>query len=167
MSELPKYNEENYPYDLPFDNKIGKDVFRDVPESPILPDVDADFKEKNCYKRDINLKAANVHYPYTQEHIDEIKKCKNDIFYFILNYVKIVTLDDGIKNFELYQYQKNMIKIMDENRFCIFTTSRQAGKCVTEDTEITIRKKSTGEIEKIKIGDFYKKLKSPTEIINS
>lgn len=161
MSELPVYNEENYPYELPFDNSIGKDVFRDIPKAPELPDVDNDFKEKNCYKRDINLKSSAVQYPYTQAHLDEIKKCKDDVFYFILNYAKITTLDEGVTNFNLYQYQKNMIKIMDENRFCIFTTSRQAGKCVTYDTKITIRNKNTGKIQDIKIGDFYQIQKSP------
>lgn len=150
-----RYNKDTYPYPLPFDNSEGKDVFREIEKAPELPDVDEDFKEQNCYKNNILLKASRVSYPYLDEHVIELGKCKNDVFYFITNYVNIVTLDDGIQPFDLYQYQKNMIKLMDENRFSIFTTSRQAGKCITYDTLITIRNKKTKKVEKIKIGDFY------------
>jgi hypothetical protein len=32
---------------------------------------------------------------YTQEMVDEMIKCKDDVMYFVTNYVKIVTLDYG------------------------------------------------------------------------
>lgn len=146
---------ENYQYKLPFDNAEGKDVFRHIPPAPEIEDVDEEFKEKNCYKNDTFIRGPYVQYPYTQEQLDEMRKCKEDYFYFIQNYVKINTLDYGVQLFEPFQYQKNMIKMMDENRFTIFTTSRQAGKCVHADTEITVRNKKTGSIESISIGEFF------------
>lgn len=146
---------ENYQYKLPFDNTIGKDVFRYIPKAPIIDDVDDDFKEKNCYKNDNSIRGPYVNYPYTQIQLDEMSKCANDSFYFIQNYTKINTLDYGVQLFEPFQYQKNMIKMMDENRFTIFTTSRQAGKCVDYNTMVTIRDKRNGEIRELSIGDFY------------
>lgn len=146
---------ENYQYKLPFDNTEGKDVFRYVPPAPEIEDVDEDFKEKHCYKNDTFIRGPYVQYPYTQEQLDEMKRCKNDSFYFIQNYVKINTLDHGVQLFEPFQYQKNMIKMMDENRFTIFTTSRQAGKCVHGDTEMTVRNKRTGDIETVSIAEFF------------
>jgi len=146
---------ENYQYKLPFDNKEGKDVFRYIPHAPEIEDVDEDFKEKNCYKNDTFIRGAYVSYPYTKEHLDEMKRCKDDSFYFIQNYVRINTLDYGVRLFDPFQYQKNMIKMMDENRFTIFTTSRQAGKCVHGTTEITVRNKTTGLIETVEIEDFF------------
>lgn len=146
---------ENYQYKLPFDNSEGKDVFRHIPTAPEIADVDDEFKEKNCYKNDTFIRGPYVQYPYTQEQLDEIKRCRNDSFYFIQNYVKINTLDHGVQLFDPFQYQKNMIKMMDENRFTIFTTSRQAGKCVHYDTTITVRNKHTQVVETLPIGEFF------------
>lgn len=146
---------ENYQYKLPFDNSIGKDVFRHIPKAPEIEDVDDEFKEKNCYKNDNFIRGPYVQYPYTKEQLEEIKRCRNDSFYFIQNYVKINTLDNGVQLFDPFQYQKNMIKMMDENRFTIFTTSRQAGKCVHYDTTITVRNKHTNQVEALPIGEFF------------
>lgn len=149
------YTAETYPYPMPFNNDIGKDVFRIIEKAPEIEDVDEEFKEQFCYKKDTTLRGAFINFPYTEEQILEIDKCGKDIFYFIQNYVSILTLEDGLQLFEPFQYQKNMLKLMDENRFTIFTTSRQAGKCVHPSTEITVRNKTTGIIEKLPIEEFY------------
>lgn len=152
------YTAETYPYDIPFDNSKGKDVFREIEKAPEIEDVDEEFKEQWCYKKDTTLRGANIDYPYTEAQILEIDKCSKDIFYFIQNYVSILTLEGGLQLFEPFQYQKNMLKMMDENRFTIFTTSRQAGKCVHPSTMITVKNKITNEIERISIGDFYERV---------
>lgn len=145
----------DYAFPLPFDNEIGMDAFRDVPKSPFLEDVDDDFKKLNCYKGNQSLKGNNVKVPMTDEHIAEFKRCKNDIFYFLMNYGKIISLNDGEINFSLYQYQKNMIKLMDENRFVVNLLPRQMGKCSEKDTLIKIRNKKTGEITELTIEEFH------------
>lgn len=147
---------EGYEFALPFDNNIGMDAFRDVGKAPELADVDDDFKKLNCYKGNQSLMGANVKVPMTQEHIDEFLKCKNDIFYFLMNYGKIISLNDGEINFSLYQYQKNMIKLMDENRFVVNLLPRQMGKCSEKDTMIKVRNKKTGEIIETTIEEFQK-----------
>lgn len=150
---------EDYKYDLPFDNDVGQDAFRIVPKAPDLEDVDEEYKKINCYNGNEALMAKSSKFPYTQAHIDEWKKCRDDVFYFLTNYATITSLDSGIIKFALYQYQKNMIKIAHENRFSIFLLPRQMGKCYTDDTIITIRNKKTGVVETLTIGKFKAKIK--------
>lgn len=122
---------KDYKFDLPFENGEGlDDVFRDVPAAPNLDDVGQDFKRLNCYKSNEGLMAKGVTFPYSDAHKAEFKRCKNDIFYFLMNYATIVSLDDGIMKFKLYQYQKNMIKLFQDNRFTIALLPRQLGDLV-------------------------------------
>lgn len=86
---------------------------------------------KEYYKNNINLKKTNVNIEYNDELIKEIKKCKNDIIYFAEKYIKINTLDKGLKIIELYPYQKDIIKKISENRFVVILSSRQSGKTTT------------------------------------
>lgn len=151
---------EGYPHKLPFDNTVGQDAFRVVPDAPDLFDVDDDFKKLNCYNGNEMLMLKGTKFPYTAEHIAEWKRCKNDIYYFLMNYAKIISLDHGEIKFKLFQYQKNMIKMMQENRFSIHLLPRQMGKCYTKETMITVRNKNTGEIEEISIGDFIEAVKA-------
>ena len=43
-----------------------------------------------------NLKKANTQIEFTQENIIEFLKCKDDPVYFANNYIKIVSLDEGL-----------------------------------------------------------------------
>jgi hypothetical protein len=45
--------------------------------------------------------------------------------------MKIVSLDEGLINFDLRDYQKDMIRSMKDNRYCAFNLSRQSGKSIT------------------------------------
>jgi hypothetical protein len=63
----------------------------------------------------------------TNEQIAEIAKCRVDPIYFILRYGRIKHPDKGIIPFDLYEYQKNVIKRMLENRFVIIVKGRQMG----------------------------------------
>ena len=48
-----------------------------------------------------NLKKPNVKVEFTQENIEEFIKCKDNPVYFAKNYIKIVSLDEGLVNFNL------------------------------------------------------------------
>jgi len=78
-----------------------------------------------------NLKAAGVAIDFTKEQIEEYIKCVDDPIYFIINYCKIVTLDHGLQPFDLYECQKNKIKVIHENRRVILMEGRQQGKTTT------------------------------------
>ena len=56
-----------------------------------------------------NLKKANTPIEFTQEQILEFMKCKEDPVYFSNNYIKIVSLDEGLTQFHPYDFQEKLI----------------------------------------------------------
>ena len=78
-----------------------------------------------------NLKKANTAIEFTQENIIEFLKCKKDPVYFANNYIKIVSLDEGLVPFRQYPFQKKLIQNFHENRFNICKMPRQTGKSTT------------------------------------
>ena len=78
-----------------------------------------------------NLKKANTPIEFTQEQIIEFLKCKEDPVYFANNYIKIVSLDEGLTQFHPYHFQERLIKNFHENRFNICKMPRQTGKSTT------------------------------------
>jgi hypothetical protein len=82
----------------------------------------------DVYLGNPNLKKINVPVEFTQEQIQEFDSCSKDPLYFIQNYVKIVSLDDGLIPFKMYDFQKDIIGTMHNNRFTICKLPRQSGK---------------------------------------
>ena len=46
-----------------------------------------------------NLKKANTAVEFTKQNITEYKKCMDNPLYFVENYMKIVSLDEGLVPF--------------------------------------------------------------------
>lgn len=86
---------------------------------------------KNRYNGNTNLKQVGYVIPFTKEQIQELLRCKSDPIYFIQKYVKIVSLDFGLVGFNLYDYQKAFINILENNRKIISMQPRQMGKSQT------------------------------------
>jgi len=144
---------EYYEYKLPFDPTIGMDVFSEIENAPEIEDVDEEFKKLNCYNGEIKIMNRDVDFPYTQDQLDEMERCYDDILYFIVNYCKIITMSDGLQLFKMFQYQRNTIKVIHENRFSIFKFPRQMGKNLAWDTPI-LTTRGFKMMEDIKVGDF-------------
>ena len=87
-------------------------------------------KEKT-YLGNPNLKRANVNVSFTPEQVEEYVKCSQDPIYFIRNYVKIVSLDKGLVNFDMFDFQELFVKTINDNRFTIGKMPRQCGKSTT------------------------------------
>ena len=83
------------------------------------------------YKGNPNLKAAAVRHSYTEEQIAEFIKCQQNPAYFIENYVNIVSIDEGLIPFKLYDFQRTMVDTFHEERFSICKLPRQSGKSTT------------------------------------
>lgn len=83
------------------------------------------------YKGNILLKKSNQNIEWTPELVAEYVKCQNDPVYFVETYMKIISVNDGLVSFKLYDYQKEMLLSFANNRFSIITTARQAGKSTT------------------------------------
>ncbi len=75
-----------------------------------------------------NLKAAGVKIEFTHEEVQEYIKVATNYLYFIKNYVKIVSIDEGLVPFNTWDFQDKMIRTMDQNRFTICKLPRQVGK---------------------------------------
>jgi hypothetical protein len=77
------------------------------------------------------LKKANTQIEFTQEQIIEFVKCKDDPVYFANNYIKIVSLDEGLTQFHPYDFQEKLINRFHKHRFNICKMPRQTGKSTT------------------------------------
>ena len=86
---------------------------------------------EDIYLGNPNLKKANVQQEFTQEQILEFMKCAGDPVYFANNYMKIVSLDEGLVQFKPYDFQEKLIRNFHENRFNICKMPRQTGKSTT------------------------------------
>ena len=73
----------------------------------------------NVYLGNPNLKKANTAIEFTPDQIKEFIKCKQDPVYFARNYIKIVNVDEGLVNFEMWPFQEKLISRFHENRFNI------------------------------------------------
>ena len=85
----------------------------------------------NVYLGNPNLKKANTPIEFTEEQVIEFLKCKDDPVYFANNYIKIVSLDEGLTQFHPYHFQEKLINNFHENRFNICKMPRQTGKSTT------------------------------------
>lgn len=78
-----------------------------------------------------NLKKANTKISFTKDQVEEWIKCEGDPVYFAKNYVKIISLDEGLIPFEMYDFQEKLITNFHKNRFNIAKLPRQTGKSTT------------------------------------
>jgi len=65
-----------------------------------------------------------------QKLLQEFKRCRNDPVYFMSRYIKVVHPTRGLVNFDLYPFQKEIVKAIQNNRFNILRKFRQGG-CTT------------------------------------
>lgn len=84
-----------------------------------------------AYNGNNNLVSPREEITFTGDQVKEFIKCSRDPIYFIEKYIKIVNVDHGLINFELYDYQKNIIETSISNRFVICKLPRQSGKTTT------------------------------------
>ena len=87
--------------------------------------------KKKGYLGNINLKEAGVNIQFTEDQVKEYIKCSQDPIYFIQKYIKVVSLDEGLVPFDLYDYQKDIVEKVHNNRFVIAKLPRQSGKSTT------------------------------------
>ena len=87
--------------------------------------------DNKAYLGNANIKAAGVETEYTKEQIQEYALCVSDPMYFIKNYIKIVSLDEGLVQFKPYDFQEKILNSVHKDRFVICKMPRQSGKSTT------------------------------------
>ena len=75
-----------------------------------------------------HLKRIGVVQKMDDDSISEFVRCSQDPIYFIQNYVKVITLDKGFVNIDMYPFQKEAIQQINTNRRVIVKAGRQVGK---------------------------------------
>jgi hypothetical protein len=90
--------------------------------------MEIDLSKLKGYNGNALLKRSNQNIEWNIEMFNEYVKCSNDVVYFTETYMKIINIDKGLVSFKLYDYQKEMLQSMADNRFNIIATARQAGK---------------------------------------
>ena len=88
------------------------------------------IKNKESYRDNPLLKRVGVKVNFTEEQVQEYIKCSKDPIYFA-KYIKIITLDEGVTQFNMYDFQEDMIRTFYNNRFTIMKCPRQVGKTTT------------------------------------
>ena len=89
------------------------------------------MNDQRHYLGNINVKADGVQQQWNEHEVREYAKCMHDPAYFARNYVKIISLDKGLVNFDLYPYQEKMFDHFNGNRFSIVLACRQSGKSIS------------------------------------
>ena len=85
----------------------------------------------DAYLGNPNLKKVGTPIEFTQEQVQEYIRCKEDPVYSAMHYVKIISLDEGVVPFKMWEFQKQLIRNFHENRFNIAKLPRQTGKSTT------------------------------------
>ncbi len=89
------------------------------------------YKTNEFYNGNPLLKKSRKQISWTQEMLQEWMKCAQDPVYFAEKYIKIVHVDHGFIPIRLYDYQKEIVEKLTNNRRVTVVTSRQAGKTTT------------------------------------
>lgn len=90
----------------------------------------------DAFNRDISYNGIKtLKRPYTQlsltpDHLNELEVCRNDIFYFVRYYCKILT-KNGITRPEIRDYQNEFLGMLSSGDDIIASLPRQSGKSVT------------------------------------
>ena len=78
-----------------------------------------------------NIKRDGVEQGWAAEEIREYALCMKDPVYFAKKYLKVISLDQGLVDFNLYDYQEKMFRHFNDNRFSIVLACRQSGKSIS------------------------------------
>jgi len=89
-------------------------------------------KDNPYYFGNTYLRKPNLLYEYTQQEIDELVKCKNDVNYFANHYAYTMSPTTGaLEPITLRDYQEDLLHTITDNRFTVILSSRQSGKTVS------------------------------------
>lgn len=90
-----------------------------------------DNKDNRGYNGNPLLKKSRKKIVWTHDQVQEWLKCAQDPVYFAEKYIKIVHVDRGLIPIVMYDYQKEIVTKLQNNRRVTVVTSRQAGKTTT------------------------------------
>ena len=99
-----------------------------------LNDIDNGIERKDSpfLYGNTQLRKPNLMFEYTQEEIETIMRCKNDINFFANNFAYTMNPSTGSLNLiTLRDYQEDLLNTINDNRFTVIVASRQCGKTIS------------------------------------
>lgn len=91
--------------------------------------------ERVAFKGNRELVPAYNYFPLNEYHIQEIIKCRNDLRYFMYNYVKVLT-GKGYQTPDLRDYQMRYLFALLTNNLNVLSSGRQSGKSTTTGIKV-------------------------------
>ena len=109
------------------------------------------------------LKGGNIQIEFSEDELKEYLMCSQDPVYFMEHHMKIVTLDHGLQTIKLYDFQRDIVRTVHSNRFCICKIPRQSGKTTCLMGEVVHQVLFNPNY---KVAILANKLKTATEIMD-
>lgn len=89
---------------------------------------DVKLRMDQTFMRKPSVRAPRIEIDMTEEQEDEWIKCSMDALYFAKNYYKITTIDKGFILFDMFDYQEQLFRDFQAERFNAVVQARQSGK---------------------------------------
>ncbi len=105
------------------------------------------------YRGSSTLKKVNTQIQWTPELVQEFIKCSKDPIYFAETHMKIVNVDKGLITIPLYDYQKEIITTVLNDRFTVAECSRQSGKFLFLDKPLPLFNGGFTTMGQVQVGD--------------
>ena len=84
------------------------------------------------------IRKPNLPFSPTRSEQEEYFKCSQDIEYYAEQYCKIKLEDGSTGDMRLRPYQRDMIRLVNRNRFSIMMAARQIGKCCSYNSLVEV-----------------------------
>ena len=166
---MAKEKEFEYEFDPIKYDKAGKEAEKVVWTTKSLEKAVEALKKGMPLKanpfigKNTKLLKPDLVFARTQEEIEDYMHCMEDPLYFAEKC--FLMTPTGLQAVKLRDYQKDYIKHLQHNRFSIFLSCRQSGKCLTYFNTIKIKVndsflttyKNESKIQNKKIDDILRK----------
>ena len=118
-------------FEDPKDNDANRIVWTSEKVQKAIESMELGYQVPHApfYEGDINYRKGNTVFDYTEAEMAEVKRCARDIVYFANTYCHAMT-DEGVRKIELRDYQAEMLRQYQDNRWNITLASRQIGKTI-------------------------------------
>ena len=118
-------------FEDPKDNDSNRIVWTEEKVKKAIDSIEMGYQVPHApfYEGDIAYRKGNTVYDYSKDEVAEIKRCAKDIVYFANTYCHAMT-DEGVRKIKLRDYQAEMLRQYQVNRWNITLASRQIGKTI-------------------------------------
>jgi hypothetical protein len=129
----PKANKREFPFDVQKFISENADLVKKYLKKNTYKLEIPDFEPSadDLYQGNPLIIKRTAVFEYSEIQKLEYIKCMKDVSYFSRKYIQIISIDDGVIPFNLYDFQAELLELYQKNRFVISMQCRQSGKTQT------------------------------------